>query len=153
MRASRGASIIVRPQRPELPSGACPTRMPVCCELIAVRCSDTLETRGGITECGVTALRAANAVKVFRAEEGRDKELIDWRFSGGFGYEIREKASLAKVTGTGFQLLDELISQDQSASLSSSTQSITFVNIWLICNFFCMASKIGMNHILRKTLY
>lgn len=85
-------------------------------ELIAMRC--TLET------CGVggwggyhrgwcyTALGAANAVKVFRAEEGRDKELIDWRFSGGFGYDIREKASPAKVTDTGIQLLCELISQD-----------------------------------------
>lgn len=74
--------------------------MPASCELIAVRCSDTLETREGITQCGVTGLRAANAVRVFRAEEGRDKELIDWRSSGGFGYEIREKASPAKVTDT-----------------------------------------------------
>lgn len=96
--------------------------MPVSCELIAVRCSDTLETRGGTTECGVTALRATNAVKVFRAEKGRDKELIDYRFSGGFGYEIREKASTAKFTDRGFQLLCELISPDQSASLSFSTQ-------------------------------
>lgn len=31
---------------------------------------------------------------------GGDKELIDWRFSGGFGYEIREKASPAKFTDT-----------------------------------------------------
>lgn len=65
--------------------------MLLSCELIAVRCCDTLETREGIIKCGVTALRAVNAVKVFRAEEGRDKEPIDWRFSGDFGYEIREK--------------------------------------------------------------
>lgn len=76
--------------------------MPVSCELIAVRCSDTRETREGIAECGVTALRAANAVKVFRPEEGRDQELIDWRFSGGFGYEIREEASSAEVTDARF---------------------------------------------------
>lgn len=95
--------------------------MPVSCELITVGCSNTLETRGAFTKCGVTALRAANAVKVFRAEEGRDEELIDWRFSRGFGYEIREKASPAKFTDTGFQLLCYLIAPDQSARLSSST--------------------------------
>lgn len=52
--------------------------MPEGCEnngVIAVRCSDTLERQWCIAECGVTALRAANAVKVFRVEEGRDKEL------------------------------------------------------------------------------
>lgn len=74
--------------------------MPASCELIAARCSNTLETQEGITQCGVTALRAVNAVRVFRAGEGRDKELIDWRSSGGFDYEIREKASPAKVTDT-----------------------------------------------------
>lgn len=31
----------------------------------------TLETQRGITECGVTSLGGANAVKVFRAEKGR----------------------------------------------------------------------------------
>lgn len=97
-RAGKGASIIVRPQRPQLPSGACPTRMPVSCELIAVRCSDTPGTREGIT---VTALRAADAVKVIRPEEGNDKELIDWRFRRRSG-RIREKASPAEVTHTRF---------------------------------------------------
>ena len=102
LEASRGASIIVKPPTPptspELPSGACPTRMPVSCELTAARCFDTLETKG--VSQSVVLLRAANAVKVFRAEEARDKELIGWRFSRGFGYEIREKASLAKFTVT-----------------------------------------------------
>lgn len=49
-----------------------------------------------VTQCSVTAPGEANAVKVFRAEEGRDKELIGWRFSGGFGYEFRDKASHSK---------------------------------------------------------
>lgn len=61
-----------------------------------------METHGGVTQCGVTASGAANAVKVFRAEEGRDKELIDWRFSGGFGYEIREKAPRLRLLTQGF---------------------------------------------------
>ncbi len=104
---------MVRPQCPELLLGACPTRMPGSGGIIAVRCSDTLETSGGIAECGVTALRAANAVKVFRAEGGRNKELIDSRFSGGLGYEIRERASPDKFTDTRFQILCELIAQVQ----------------------------------------
>lgn len=75
------------------------------CKFYAARCSDTLETGGGLTQCGVTALRAANAVKVFREEKARDKELTDGRFSAGFGCEIRDKASPAEVTDAGFQLL------------------------------------------------
>lgn len=82
----------------------------------------TLWRHEGVSQCGVTALRAANAVKVFRAEEGRDKELIDWRFSEGFGYEIREKGSPVEFTDTGFQLLCELLSPDPSTSLRYSTQ-------------------------------
>lgn len=72
---------------------------------LAERCLETLETQRGITECDVAALKAANAVKVFRAEAGRDKELIDGRFSGGFSCEIRGNACPAKVTAAGFQLL------------------------------------------------
>lgn len=79
--------------------------MPGPCELTDVR--GTLETWG---EGGVTALRAANAVKDYKAGEGRDKELIDQRISGGFGSEIRDKASLVKVTDTEFQLPCGLIS-------------------------------------------
>lgn len=105
--------------------------MPVRSELLAQRHLETLETQRGISECGVTALKAANAVKVFRAEEGRDKELIDWRFSGGFSCEIREKASPAKVTATGSQLHCELIRRGQGSTLLPNI--VIFINIWLAC--------------------
>jgi len=78
--------------------------------LCAEKFSDTLETQRGITVRGVTAVGAANALRVLRAEEGRDKELIDLIFSGGFDYEIRDKASPNEFTATGLQLLCELIS-------------------------------------------
>lgn len=77
MTTSRGASVIGR-QCPGLPPRACLTHMAECSvsrEFIAVRCSDTLETGKGITYCGVTAPREANAVKVFRAESVTDKQL------------------------------------------------------------------------------
>lgn len=67
---------------------------------LAERCLETLET--GITEYDVTALEAANAVKVFRAEEGRDKELIDGRFSGGFSCEIRATLAQLRLLQLGF---------------------------------------------------
>lgn len=89
---------------------------------IAARCSDTLGPQMGITECAVTAFIALNAVKMFTAEEGRNKRLISWRFSEGFGYEIRERGLPVEFTDTGFQLLRELISPDpRPTSLHSST--------------------------------
>ena len=68
----------------------------------------------------VTDLRAANAVKFFRAGEGSDEELMDWRFSGGFGYEIRARSPW-KVS--------ELISQVLAFQFN-----VTFANIWRPCS-------------------
>lgn len=89
---------------------------------VAARCSDTPGPQMGIAECGVTAFIALDAVKMFTAEEGRNKRLIDWRFSEGLGYEIRERGFPVEFTDPGFQLLCELISPDpRPTSLHSAT--------------------------------
>lgn len=98
-RASREASIIIGPQCPELPSGGCPTYFWTC---TVSRGAPTLWRGEEVSQCTVLLLWAANAVKIFRAEAVRDKELIDWRFSGDLSYEIREKLPQLGLLPLGF---------------------------------------------------
>lgn len=87
-----GACIPVSPPVPLItPFGRRPTSMPVHRVLPSERFSDTLETQRGITMGGVIALGEANALKVLRAEEGRDKELIGWIFSGALAMRSGRK--------------------------------------------------------------
>lgn len=87
---------------PELPSGACPTRMPVSCELIAVRRSDTLETGGVSRSVVLLLLEQLMLLKSSELRKEGDKELIDWRSSGGFGDEIRGKLYQLSLPTQGF---------------------------------------------------
>lgn len=118
---------------------------------IAAGCSDTPGPQMGIAECGVTAFIALNAVKVFTAEEGRNKRLIDWRFSEGFGYEIGERGFPLEFTDTGFQLLRELLSPDpRPISLHPSTPYYIFQTV-ASPPAFVKRGGIGKNRPLSRT--